>query len=106
MKPLYPEALQKMLAGRTMYADLEPSRPDLRRWVKFGRFQRHGKWRYFVYSFEIPQHIVEAEYDAAGHEENAVHHDVEDLEEAIAILAELIPHTVEWKTWNETDCPL
>lgn len=106
MKPLYPEALQKMLGGRTMYAELEPSRPDLRRWVSINRYRRDEQWRYVVHGFEVRSDDVEKQYDVAGTEENLIHHEFEELNDAIAKLAELIPHAIEWKTWNETDCPL
>lgn len=107
MKPLYPDALTKLLSGNAMYAELSPSRPDLRKWVCIFRFREpNGAWRYGVQGFEIKAEYVEKEYDAAGTEENKFRHVVDSLEEALEILATVVPGIVEWVPESETECPL
>lgn len=106
MKPLYPDALQKLLSGNELHVELEASRPELRRWVTIFRYQRDGQWRYVVRSVEFRADLVEGGYDVAGTEENLIRHEVEDLQEAIMILADLVPHTVEWETGFDTECPI
>ena len=108
MNPLPLHALEILHRGDSIYGEVQPSRSDVRKWVKLTpwREAETDPFRYVVRSFELLAHQVEQEIDVAGFEENMIRREVEDLDAALVVLAELAPGPVEWQGWRDTGCPI
>ena len=126
--PLPLKALELLNRGLAIYAEVAPSRPDLRKWLRVNpyRLADDQPYRYVVWSFELLVSDLVHEYDVAGREENMVDYEFDNLDGALACLDGLQLHPsagdnladalacldglqeqpVHWESWQETDCPI